>query len=94
MMEYPKLLKYVLELFEKELSDFDRIGLYSIEASQMYFMLCPVPDPGQKNVPFDLSAISQEKDIVKREIMIFLLFTGLAETLYPKHPRIDIHAKL
>lgn len=94
MMEYPKLSKYVLELFEKEVSEHDRIGMFSIDASNMYYMLCPIPEPGQKNVPFDLSSISVEKDIVKREILIFMLYTGIFHSLYPAYNKLDISSRL
>lgn len=94
MMSYPKLLKYVLELFEKEAADFVSINTFAIEASLMYFMLCPPPEPGQKNVPFDLSTISAEKDIVKREIIIYLIYSGIFQSLYPAIAPIDISERL
>lgn len=90
MMEYPKLLKYLLELFEKEVSDFAGISLYTIEASHMYYMLCPPPEPGQKNVPFDLSTIANEKDIVRREILQYMVFTGIFGCLNPHIPPVDL----
>lgn len=94
MMEYPKLLKYLLELFEKEVSDFAGIEYYTIEASHMYYMLCPPPEPGQKNVPFDLSTITTEKDMVKREILLYLNFVGIFYALYPQAQKIDIGERL
>lgn len=90
MMEYPKLLKYLLELFEKEVSDFTGIAMYSIEATHMYYMLCPPPDPGQKNVPFDLSTITNEKDIVRREILQYLVFASIFKALNPTIPPVDL----
>lgn len=90
MMEYPKLLKYLLELFEKEVADFAGISLYTIEATHMYYMLCPPPDPGQKNVPYDLSTIVNEKDIVRREILQYLVFIGIFQALNPKLEAVDL----
>lgn len=94
MMDYPKLLKYLLELFEKEVSDFDGIEFYTIEASHMYYMLCPPPEPGQKGVPFDLSTITTERDMVKREILLYLGFVGIFQNLYPGAPKLDIGERL
>lgn len=89
-MEYPKLLKYVLEMFDKEVTEFGAISSYSVESTQMYFLLSPPAEPNQKNVPFDLSTVAAEKDIVKREILIFLVFAGITQALHPDLPRIDI----
>lgn len=89
-MEYPKLLKYVLEMFDKEVAEFGAIGSYSVESTQMYFLLSPPPEPNQKNVPFDLATVAAEKDIVKREILIFLVFSGLIQALSPGSPKIDV----
>lgn len=94
MMEYPKLLKYLLELFEKEVGDFAGISLYTIEAAHIHYMLCPPPDPGQKSVPFDLSTISNEKDIVRREILQYLVFTGIFQALNPQLQPVDLENHL